>query len=92
MEFRILNKETEQALELEMVGVDETVLEPLKQKLLQDGDVLVASYTMGHPLLENPRFFVKVSKGKATGVLRKAAKAISKEFAELEVLTHKAPG
>ena len=92
MEIRILNKETEQSLELEMVGADETVLEPLKQKLLQDGDVLVASYTMGHPLLENPRFFVKVSKGRATAVLRKAAKSISKEFADVEVLTHKAPG
>ena len=92
MTVRILRKESPASLELEMPGVDETILEPLKQKLLEDGDVVVASYTMGHPLLEHPRFYLKVSKGGAMPTLRKACKSLAKDFSELEVLTHKGPG
>jgi DNA-directed RNA polymerase subunit L len=89
MEVRIIAKEKD-FIEVEIVGVNESILEPLKQKLLQDENVAAATYQMGHPMLARPRLRVKVKEGKPHAALKKAAKAIAAEFREAQTLVEKA--
>ncbi|MBM4249411.1 MAG: DNA-directed RNA polymerase subunit L [Euryarchaeota archaeon] len=89
MEVRILTKEKD-LIEIELQGVNETVLEPLKQKLLQDDNVTQATYYMGHPMLARPRLRVRVKEGKPHAALKKASKAIASEFREAQTLIEKA--
>jgi DNA-directed RNA polymerase subunit L len=89
MEVKILNKEKDR-IEVELIGANETVLEPLKQKLLSDENVASATYVMGHATRGNPRLLVKVREGKPHAALKKAAKAISAEFREMQGLVEKA--
>jgi DNA-directed RNA polymerase subunit L len=89
MEVRILSKEKD-FIEIELQGANETILEPLKQKLLQDENVAQATYMMGHPMLARPRLKVKVKEGKPHAALKKAAKAIAGEFREAQTLIEKA--
>ena len=88
MEVRIIAKEKD-FIEVEIMGVNETILEPLKQKLLQDENVLQATYQMGHPMLASPRFRVKVKEGKPHAALKKAAKAVAGEFREAQTVLEK---
>lgn len=89
MEVKIIAKEKD-FIEVEIMGVNETILEPLKQKLLQDDNVTQASYQMGHPMLAHPRLKVKVKEGKPHAALKKAAKAIAAEFREAQTIVEKA--
>ena len=89
MEVKIIAKEKD-FIEVEIMGVNETILEPLKQKLLQDENVLQASYQMGHPMLAHPRLKVKVKEGKPHAALKKAAKAVAAEFRDAQTLVEKA--
>ena len=89
MEIRILAKEKD-FIEIEMQGANETLLEPLKQKLLQDDNVTQATYQMGHPMLARPRLKVNVKEGKPHAALKKASKAIAAEFREAQTLIEKA--
>jgi DNA-directed RNA polymerase subunit L len=88
MEVKIITKEKDH-IEVELIGVNETVLEPLKQKLLSDDNVTSATYVMGHPLMGHPRLLVKVKEGKPHAALKKAAKAISAEFREAQGIIEK---
>jgi len=89
MEVKILAKEKD-FIEVELQGLNETILEPLKQKLLQDENVQQATYQMGHPMLARPRLKVRVKEGKPHAALKKAAKAIAAEFREAQTLIEKA--
>ncbi len=77
-----LLKKTKDSLEVEVAGGTETILEPLKQALLEDDTVDVATYVLGHPLLDKPKLFVRVKTGKPQAALKKASKAIANLFAE----------
>ena len=85
MEIRLIKKEKD-SMELEVVGEDETLLEPLKQKLLEDKNVELATYLLGHPMLENPKIFVKVKSGKPQAAFKKAAKALTTEYDDFNTL------
>lgn len=89
MEVKILAKEKD-FIEVELQGLNETILEPLKQKLLQDENVVQATYQMGHPMLARPRLKVRVKEGKPHAALKKAAKAIAAEFRDAQTLIEKA--
>jgi DNA-directed RNA polymerase subunit L len=89
MEVKILTKEKDY-IEVELIGVNETVLEPLKQKLLADENVAQATYQVGHALMGNPKLMVRVKEGKPHAALKKAAKAISAEYREAQGLVEKA--
>jgi len=88
MEIRLINKEKD-SMEIEIIGEDETLLEPLKQKLLEDKNVELATYLTGHPMLENPKIFVKVKSGKPQAAFKKAAKALTNEYDEFKALVEK---
>ncbi|MBC7080941.1 MAG: hypothetical protein H5T44_01635 [Thermoplasmatales archaeon] len=82
MEIKI-KKESEREIEFEIIG-EKTILNPLKQKLLQYEEVEYADWRVEHPLISNPEFYLRVSKGDAKKILKKAIKEIKKEIEELQ--------
>ena len=82
MEIKII-KERNKEIEFEIIG-EKTILNPLKQKLLEYDEVEYAEWTVKHPLVKNPRFYLKVKKGEARKVIKKAIDDIKKDIAELQ--------
>lgn len=72
------------SMEIEIKGENETLLTPLKRKLLDDEKVVFATFIMGHPLLDNPKLYLKVKEGKPQTALKRAAKAIIKDTQKLK--------
>lgn len=91
MELRLVNK-TNTKLELEVIGENDTLLNLIKQKLLQDPAVETATYVMGHPYLDNPLFVVETKSGKPDAALKAAAKELRAQFDEFETLLVRATG
>lgn len=83
MEMRIVEK-SENAIEVEISGESETLLNLLKQKLLSDDKVVSATYLLGHPMLDVPRLYLEVSDRKPEQHLRNAAKELRASFDEFE--------
>lgn len=91
MEMRLLTK-TDKKMEIEFIGETDTLLNLLKQKLLQDPSVETATYLMGHPYLDNPKFVLEMRTGKPDAALKNAAKELRQQFDELETLLVRATG
>ena len=84
MELRALNL-SDKELEIEVLGENETFLNPIKQKLLQDKDVDIAEYVIEHPFLAIPRIYVRTrGSAKAQVVLKRTISALLKEYKEFE--------
>lgn len=84
MELRALTI-NDKEMEIEVLGENETFLNPIKQKLLQDKDVEVAEYVIEHPLLAVPRIYVRTKGGiKPQVVLKRTVKALIKEYKDFE--------
>lgn len=83
MEMRIVEK-SENVIEVELPGETETILNLLKQKLLKNDKVVSATYLLGHPMLDAPKFYLEVSDKKPEQHLRNAAKELRAAFDELE--------
>lgn len=83
MEIRVKKHEGKE-LEFEVLGESETLLNPLKQRLLADEDVEVAEYIVEHPLLSVPTVYIRTAKGDPQKALFKAAKALHKDLKEFE--------
>lgn len=88
MDLKLITKD-KNSMEIEIIGEDETLLEPLKQKLLEDSNVEVATYLTGHPMLENPKIIIKVKSGKPQSAIKKAAKALANDYEEFKTLVDK---
>ena len=88
MEIRKLSH-SKTDLELEVLGEGETLLHSLREKLLSDNKVTVATYILGHPELENPTLYIKVSKGKPEDALKRALKALVTEYEQFGELVSK---
>lgn len=58
MEVRII-KESRTELEVEIAGEDYTFCNVLQNVLNSNSDVVLASYSIDHPLLSNPRIYIK---------------------------------
>lgn len=82
MKINILKKEKDY-LEFEIEGVNETLLEPLKNALLRDEAVEYANYYIRHPKLDNPVFYVKVIEGKPQNAVKRAARNIANKYKDL---------
>lgn len=83
MEVRLVTKD-DKSMEVELVGENETLLNLLKQRLLASPDVESATYVVGHPLLDQPKLYVQVRKGKPEAALKAAAKELREELDKLE--------
>ncbi len=84
MELRAITI-NDREMEIEVLGENETFLNPIKQKLLQDKDVDIAEYVIEHPFLSIPRIFVR-TRGAARPqvVLKRTISALLKEYKDLE--------
>ena len=83
MELEVLS-EDERSMLFKVVGEDHTFCNALRKVLHEDESVVAASYTIEHPLLEHPKFYVKVKAGKSPRrVLIHAAERLGKRCGEL---------
>ena len=84
MKLNVISK-TDHELEIEVHGENETLLNPIKQALLNDKDVDFAEYIIEHPSLAIPKIFIR-AKGKAKPdvVLKRTIKQLVGEFDEFE--------
>lgn len=81
MEVKILLNE-KNAMELELVGADQSLAQLISEKLNQDKDVEFASYKMEHPLLGNPKLYVRTKKGEPDKLLLSKIEEIRAELAD----------
>ena len=86
MQLNVLSK-TDNEIEVEVHGENETLLNPIKQALLNDKDVDFAEYIIEHPSLSVPKVFIR-TKGKAKPevVLKRTIKALVAEFDGFETM------
>ena len=78
MEIKIIGQ-TKKELEFEVIG-EKTILNPLKYKLLENKNVSSADWRISHPLLANPRFYLRIKEGTPKTILLKAIRDLKKEF------------
>ena len=84
MELRALSL-TDKEMEIEVLGENETFLNPIKQKLLQDKDVDIAEYVIEHPFLAIPRIYFRTrGAGKPAVVLKRTIKTLLKDYKDFE--------
>ncbi len=84
MELRVLTHEKNE-LEVEVLGENETLLNPIKQALLSDKDVDFAEYIIEHPTLSVPKIYLR-TKGntKPETVLKRVIKDLIGQFDAFE--------
>lgn len=79
MRLKLLAKD-KNSMEVEVLDEDSTLLNPLVESLLADPKVDYATFYRDHPLLDNYRIYVRVKEGKPQTALKRAAKAMGKEY------------
>ncbi|MAE13856.1 hypothetical protein CMO92_04790 [Candidatus Woesearchaeota archaeon] len=62
MELRVLENGKKKFI-FELEGTDHTICNALKEELWEDKNVLVAAYSIEHPLIGIPRITVEMSSG-----------------------------
>lgn len=75
MEFKILSSK-KNTLEFALPGEGNAFSRYLVHVLLQDPDVEIAQYSMGHPLTGEPTFYLRTKKSDPKKALEKAAREI----------------
>lgn len=83
MELRTITEE-DSVVEIEVAGEDDTVLSLVREALLADDDVEVATYARGHPQLDKPKLRVETSSGDPLDKLEETVEAVRDEFDDLE--------
>ncbi len=77
---------TQDEAEIEFLDEGHTFLNVLKQSLLQDPEVEIATYDVKHPMISNPIFYIRTgSKGPLTA-LKDASLRLKDEFDTLSRL------
>lgn len=79
MEIKII-KDRAKELELEIIGEDSTILNPIKEKLLERENVVYAEYSIEHPILSNPKLYIKTKNANSKDELKAVLKELQKEF------------
>lgn len=82
MELEVLSEDKDSIL-VKLVGEDHTFCNALRKVLHEDESVVAASYTIEHPLLEHPKFYVKVKGKSPRRVLINAAERLRERCEEL---------
>lgn len=63
MEF-VVHKQEQRLLDLEFTGESRTVLQLLKERLLEDDKVETSTVIQDHPVLDEPRLVVRTGEGR----------------------------
>ena len=77
-------RKTSKELELEVIGENETMLNPITEMLLKNEDVDYASYIADHPESNKRRLYIRVKKGEPIDLLKKAVKLVKNELNDFE--------
>jgi DNA-directed RNA polymerase subunit L len=77
-------RKTSKELELEVVGENETMLNPITEILLKNENVDYASYITDHSESNKRRLFIRVKKGEPITILKKAVKQVELELKDFE--------
>jgi len=85
MEMTLIEKD-KTSIKVELLEVDEATIQLIIQELLADKKVSTASYSMGHPQLDRPAIYVKVTDGKPQTALKRAAKQLANTFKDINTL------
>jgi len=80
LELKIISAE-EKEVEFEIVGGEYTIAELLTSRLNDKKEVEFASYRIAHPLVANPRIYVRVSSGKALNLISETLDELKDEVA-----------
>ncbi len=75
-------KDTKNELEIEITGESHTICNALRKTLMEDKDVEAAAYIMEHPIIGEPKLYVKAKDPKKS--LKKAAETIKLRCDELK--------
>ena len=81
MEIQLVEKDKD-SIKILIKDADMTLISPLVKELLEDEQVTEVKYTAGHPDLDVPTLYIKVSSGKPQTALKRAAKSLSNTFKE----------
>ncbi len=90
MDIVLVNKDKDS---IEVLLDDETgnvLLEPLKDKLLNDPTVELATYDSDHPMYGKKRLFVRVKSGKPQNAVKRALKDLSGDYKNFKKAVDKA--
>jgi DNA-directed RNA polymerase subunit L len=79
MDVKILAKE-KNVIELEMNGCDQSLAQLLAEKLSDDKDVEFASFKMEHPLVSQPKLYVRTKKGDPGKLVLEKLEELKKEL------------
>ncbi len=66
------------------------LLEPLKERLLADPTVDLATYDSDHPMYGKKRLFVRVKSGKPQNAVKRALKDLNTDYSDLMKQVEKA--
>ncbi len=83
MELKVID-EKEKELTVSVIGADDTLMHPLLSELLKNDKVAEAKYLKGHPELDVPAIYVRVTSGDPKTALKKAADSIKSEYSDLK--------
>ena len=90
MDIVLVNKDKDS---IEVLLDDESgnvLLEPLKEKLLNDPTVELATYDSDHPMYGKKRLFVRVKSGKPQNAVKRALKDLSGDYKNFKKAVDKA--
>lgn len=84
MEF-IVHKQETRLLDLEFTGQSRTILELLKEEVLEDDKVETATIIQDHPVLDEPRLVVRTGEGRRPETaLKQAASTLREDLDSLD--------
>ena len=83
MEIKILVNE-KNTLEMDMSDVDQSLVQLLAEKLCQDKDVEFASFKVEHPVIGNPKLYVRTKKGDPAKLVLEKLDELKKETADFK--------
>ena len=85
MPIKVLLREKNE-LRLRFIGEDHTSLQIFRQRLNSTKGIEYANYFPGHPLLEDPEFYIRTTgKSDPEKLLRKLCSNLQTEFTKLSV-------
>jgi DNA-directed RNA polymerase subunit L len=77
--IKIIEKD-KNSITFEVLNYDNTLLRPLVEELLKDEQVEESKYYIKHPVIDNPRIYVKVKSGKPQAAVKRSIARLSKIF------------
>jgi len=77
-------KDTKKELEIEITGESHSLCNTLRKTLMEDEDVEAAAYVIEHPIIGEPKLYVKAKNPKKS--LKQAAETVKSRCEEFKML------